>query len=67
MISTNGDSKLAKLISEAIWKSTSVNVEKSNTKETYVEVIFSLSQYFSGFKFVRGIPHPEFKNKGDKI
>lgn len=67
MISTNGDSKIAKLISEAIWKSSSVSVEKSNTKETYLEVGLCLWQYFSGLKFARGVPYPEFKNHGDKI
>lgn len=32
MISTNGDQKVSKLVSEAIWKCENVTVERSNTK-----------------------------------
>lgn len=39
MISTNGDEKVSKMISEAVWKSDIITVEKSNSRETYVEVI----------------------------
>ena len=39
MISTNGDERIARLISEAVWRSQMVSVEKSNTKETYLEVV----------------------------
>jgi hypothetical protein len=67
MISTNGEEKIARLISEAVWKSGVVSVEKSNTKETYLEVFFYLFKYFSGLKIGRGLPYPEFKNHGDKI
>lgn len=42
MISTNGEERIARLISEAVWRSQMVSVEKSNTKETYLEVLFGL-------------------------
>ena len=42
MISTNGEERIARLISEAVWRTQMVSVEKSNTKETYLEVLFGL-------------------------
>jgi len=29
--------------------------------------MFFIIKYFNGMKIVRGLPHPDFKNFGDKI